>query len=90
MLGWENASWPISHAVRAWHKAHNGRLKQEGGWRLVVCPLPRKRPWLHRIEPTWVHGKRAMAEPDRKLGVDERKHRICTYDECELLEPIAQ
>jgi hypothetical protein len=38
----------------------------------------------------WVHGKRAIAEPDRKLGVDERKHRICTYYACELLEPIAQ
>jgi hypothetical protein len=90
VLVWDNASWHISHAVRAWLKAHNGRLKQEGGCRLVVCPLPRKSPWLNRIEPKWVHGTRAMAEPDRKLGVDELKHRLYTYYECELLEPIAQ
>ena len=57
---------------------------------MVVCPLPIKSPWLNRIEPKWVHGKRAIAEPDRKLQVDELQHRICTYYECELLEPIAQ
>ena len=66
------------------------RVKQEGGCRVVVCPLPRKSPWLHRIEPKWVHGKRAIAEPDRKLPVDELKHRICAYYDCELLESIAQ
>ncbi len=58
--------------------------------RVVVCPLPSKSPWLNRIEPKWVHGKRAIAEPDRKLRVEELKHRICTYYACELLEPIAQ
>ena len=41
-------------------------------------------------EPKWVHGKRAIAEPDRKLPVDELQPRICTYYDCELLEPIAQ
>jgi len=34
--------------------------------------------------------KRAIAEPDRTLGADELKHRICAYYECELLDPIAQ
>src|SRR5215471_155940 len=34
--------------------------------------------------------KRAIAEPDRKLPVDELKHRICAYYDCELLESIAQ
>ena len=87
---WDHASWHVSHAVRAWRKAYNRRVKRDDGCRIVVCPLPRKSPWLNRIEPTWVHGKRAMAEPDRKLHVDELQQRICAYDDCELLAPIAQ
>ena len=78
----------LSHARTAWLKAHNHRVKRDGGCRVVVCPLPSKSPWLNRIEPKWVHGKRAIAEPDRKLGVDELKHRICAYYDCELLDPI--
>jgi hypothetical protein len=87
---WDNASWHVSQAVRAWLTAHKRHVKQAGGCRVVVCPLPVKSPWLNRIEPKWVHGKRAIAEPERKLGVDELKHRICTYYDCELLEPITQ
>jgi transposase len=71
LLAWDNASWHVSQAVRAWLKAHNRQVKQEDGGRIVVCPLPSKSPWLNRIEPTWVHGKRAIAEPARKLGGDE-------------------
>jgi len=89
-LVWDNASWPVSQAVRAWLTAHNRRVKQAGGCRVVVCPLPSKSPWLTRMEPQWVHGKRAIAEPDRKLRVDALKHRICAYDDCELLDPITQ
>jgi hypothetical protein len=89
LMVWDHASWHVSYAVRAWLKAHKRRVKREGGCRIVVCPLPSKRPWLNRIEPKWVHGTRAIAEPGRKLQVDELKHRICTYDDCELLEPIA-
>jgi hypothetical protein len=87
---WDNASWHVSQAVRAWLKAHKRRVKREGGWRIVVCPLPSKSPWLNRLEPTWVHGKRAIAEPDRKVGGDELQHRICAYYDGELLDPIAQ
>ena len=90
LLVWDNASWHGSQAVRAWLKAHNRRGKQDGGGRIVVCPLPIKSPWLNRIEPQRVHGKRAIAEPERKLGVDELKHRICTYYDCEFLDPSAQ
>src|SRR6185295_13742956 len=86
LLGGDNASWHVSQAVRAWLKVHNRHGKQRGGCRVVVCPLPVKSPWLNRIEPTWVHGKRAIAEPDRKLHVDELKHRICAYDDCERLD----
>jgi DDE superfamily endonuclease len=90
LMVWDNASWHVSQAVRAWRTAHNRRVKRDGGCRLVVCPLPSKSPWLNRIEPKWVHGKRAIAEPDRKLHVAELKHRICAYYNCELLEPIAK
>ena len=90
LLVWDNASWHVSQAVRAWLKAHNRHVKQTGGCRVVVCPLPVKSPWLNRIEPKWVHGKRAIAEPDRRLSVAELKHRICAYYDCELLETIAQ
>jgi DDE superfamily endonuclease len=87
---WDNASWHISREVRRWIKAHNRGVKHTGGCRLLVGRLPSRSPWLNRIEPKWVHGKRAIAEPDRKLTVDELKHRICAYDQCALLEPIAQ
>src|SRR5215468_10118604 len=90
LLVWENASWHVSQAVRAWIKAHNRHGKQAGGGRIVVCPLPVKSPWLNRIEPKWVHGKRAIAAPDRQLHVAELKHRICVYYNCELLDPITQ
>ena len=90
LLVWDKASWHVSQAVRAWLKAHNRHVKQAGGCRVVVCPLPVKSPWLKRIESKWVPGKRAIAEPDRKLRVAALKHRLCTYYDCELLEPIAQ
>jgi DDE superfamily endonuclease len=90
LMVWDHASWHVSQAGRAWRKAQKRRVKRDGGCRIVVCPLPSKSPWLNRIEPKWVHGKRAMAEPDRKLSADELKHRLCAYYECELLDPIAQ
>lgn len=90
MMVWDNASWHISKEVRAWIKAHNRRVKAESGCRLLACRLPSKSPWLNNIEPKWVHGKRAVVEPDRKLMADELKSRLCDYYECELLEPIPQ
>jgi hypothetical protein len=90
LLVWDNASWHISREVRAWVKAHNRKIKQEGGCRLLVCPLPSKSPWLNNIEPKWVHGKRAVVEPERTLAADELRGRLCDYYACELLEPISQ
>jgi hypothetical protein len=87
---WDNASWHISREVRTWVKTHNRRVKREGGCRLVMCQLPTKSPWLNRIEPKWVHGKRAIGEPARKLTGEETKQRICDYYHCELLAPLAQ
>ncbi len=90
LLVWDNASWHHSRAVRTWLKAHNRQAKREGGVRILVCPLPSKSPWLNRIEPKWVHGKRAVAEPDRKLLGSELKQRLCAYYQCELLAPLTQ
>lgn len=90
LLVWDNAKWHVSREVRQWIKAHNRQVKQDGGVRIVVCGLPSKSPWLNRIEPKWVHGKRAIAEPDRKLAVEELVERICDHFECEHYEHFAQ
>jgi hypothetical protein len=90
LMIWDNASWHISKEVRTWIKAHNQKVKGEGGCRLLVCRLPSKSPWLNNIEPKWVHGKRAVVEPDRKLAADELKKRLCDYYGCEIGEPISQ
>ena len=90
LLVWDNASWHISKEARTWVKRHNRSAKAEGGVRIIVCQLPSKAPWLNPIEPKWAHGKRAVAEPDRKLTAAETRKRICDYYGCELLPPLAQ
>ena len=77
---WDNASWPRSHAVRRWIRHHNQQVKQgSAGVRIIVCHLPSKSPWLNPIEPKWVHGKRAVAEPDRLLSAAELEARVYAY-----------
>lgn len=90
LMVWDNAKWHISKEVRTWIKEHNRTVKREGGVRLLVCPLPSKSPWFNNIEPKWVHGKKAIVEPARKLTVDETKQRICQYYGCELFPPLTQ
>jgi hypothetical protein len=78
LLVWDNASWHVSKAVRAWIRAHNRQVKASGqGVRLVVCQLPVKSPWLNPIEPKWVHTKRKVVEPDRLLPACELAERVC-------------
>jgi hypothetical protein len=55
------------------------------GARILVCPLPTKSPWLNPIEPNWVHGKRAVVEPDRLLPITELEERVCAYYGCDQL-----
>ncbi len=52
--------------------------------------MPSKSPWLNAIEPKWVHGKRAVVEPERKLAAVELKQRLCEYYRSQLLPPLAQ
>ena len=90
LLVWDNAAWHVSTAVRAWVKRHNREARAAGGVRIVVCQLPVKAPWLNPIEPKWAHGKRAVAEPDRKLPAEEMNLRIFDCYGCDLLPPLAQ
>ena len=83
LLVWDNASWHISHEVRTWLRQHNHHVKQTGqGVRILACRLPSKSPWLNPIEPKWVHGKRAIVEPNRLLSAREIMDRVYTYYGC--------
>jgi len=89
LLIWDNASWHRSHAVRHWVRQHNQQVKQgAAGVRIVLCPLPSKSPWLNPIEPKWVHGKRAVSEPDRLLSAAELTARVYAYYNCEYTEHL--
>jgi hypothetical protein len=90
LLIWDNAAWHVSARARAWVKAHNRRARAEGGVRIIACYLPVKAPWLNAIEPKWVHGKRAIVEPQRKLTAAEVVDRVCGYYDCEQLDRLAQ
>jgi hypothetical protein len=90
LLIWDNAAWHVSARARARIVAHDRRAKAEGGVRVVACYLPVKAPWLNAIEPKWVHGKRAIVEPGRKLTATEVIERVCGYYGCEQLDRISQ
>jgi hypothetical protein len=90
LLVWDNASWHISARVKNWIKEHNQAAKRAGGVRILVCPLPSKSPWLNPIEPKWVHGKRAIVEPERVLSAGEVETRACDYYGCSQHEHLQQ
>jgi hypothetical protein len=76
--GWDNAPWHRSTAVRTWIRQHNQQVKATGqGVRILPCSVPSQSPWLNQIEAQWVHGKRAVAELDRPLDLDEIEARVC-------------
>jgi DDE superfamily endonuclease len=83
-LVWDNASWHDSAAVRTWLREHNRQVKAgaKTGVRLVICPLPKKAPWLNPIEPKWLHGKRAVAEPGATLDEIELMARVHEHFDC--------
>jgi len=95
VLIWDNASWHVSKQVKTWLREHNQNVLQEtrtgkSGVRIIPCWLPIKSPWLNRIEPKWVHGKRAIVEPARRLPAKELKQRVCDYFGCEQVELLTQ
>jgi hypothetical protein len=80
LLIWDHASWHCNPAVRRWLRQPNQQVKRGAvGVRLVVCQWPSKSPWLNPIEPTWVHGKRAVSEADRLLRADDLEARVYAY-----------
>ena len=90
VLIWDNAGWHISAEVKSWIGAYNRSAKARRGLRLLVFRLPSKSPWLNRIEPKWLHGKRAVVEPERVLSSEELVERICRYYGCEQLPNLEQ
>ncbi len=60
------------------------------GCRVRVCGPPVKAPWPNPIEPEWMHGKRAIVEPDRKLTADGVKDRVCSHFGCAPTKPLKQ
>ena len=86
----DNAAWHLSQRVRRWIGAHNRRVKREGGCKLRVCYLPVQAPGLNPIEPKWLHGKRAIVEPERKLSAEEVKQRVQAHYHAEPHEPLTQ
>lgn len=85
------AAWHVGGRVRRWVEAHNRRVRRAGsGCRIRVCGLPVKAPWPNPVEPKWVHGKRAVVEPDLKLTADELRPRVCDDFGCDLEPPLAK
>lgn len=79
----DNASWHKSQAVRRWLRAHTQQVKRAAkGVRIVACRLPTNSPWLNPLEAYWVHGKRAVVEPDRLLSAPELAERVCAHFGC--------
>jgi transposase len=78
LLIWDNASWHVSKQVRTWIREHNQQIRQTGkGVRILPFFLPTKSPWLNPIEPKWVHGKRAVVEPNGLLSAKQLAARVC-------------
>jgi hypothetical protein len=91
VMVWDNAPWHLSAAVRGWLRAHNRAVKRRGhGVRILACGLPTKSPWLNPIEPKWLHGKRAVCEPDGEVTEAELVRRLCAHYGCEELPPLEQ
>ena len=80
---WDNASWHVSQIVRAWLRTHHRSVKRTGqGVRLLVGFLPVTRPWLNPIEPTWLQGKKRVAEPQCVRSSIELADRVRAMCEC--------
>jgi DDE superfamily endonuclease len=83
LLIWDNASWHISKIVQTWIMEHNHQVKRTGkGVRILPFHLPTQSPWLNPIEPKWVHGKRAIVEPNGLLSAKQLAERICSHFGC--------
>jgi len=77
VMVWDHATWHKSKAVRQWIREHNRSVKENRqGIRLLPFLLPKKSPWLNPIEPMWIHAKRKVVEPEKKLTAVELVRRV--------------
>jgi hypothetical protein len=74
-----HASGHVSQARQEWLQGHPRPAQQAWGGRVMGCRLPRQRPWLNPMEPTWVQGKRAVVDPARVLSRTALMPRVCAY-----------
>jgi transposase len=88
-LIWDNATWHTSKKVCGWIKENNRTAKQAGGVRIIRCQLPSKSPWLNPIEPHWMHGKKAICEPNGELTKEMIEQRVCDYFNSEQLPSLS-
>lgn len=92
---WDNATWHKSQMIRDWFKCHNQKVRSQwregkAGLRVIPCWLPVKSPWLNPIEPCWLHGKRAVVEPERKLNLSELTERVYSHFKATPLALLAK
>jgi transposase len=90
LLIWGNAPWHVSQRARAWGRARHRHAAEHGGVRIPPRFLPGKSPWPNAIAPEWVHGKKAIAEPERTLTAQETKGRIYAYYGAKPAKPLVQ
>lgn len=88
-LIWDNATWHDSKKVLEWIKDNNRAAKEKGGVRIIRCQLPTKSPWLNPIEPHWMHGKKAICEPDGELTREIIEQRVYEYFNAEHLPRLS-
>jgi len=76
---WDHATWHKSRVVCQWIREHNRtKKKNRQRIRLLSILLPKKSFWINPIEPMWIHAKRKVIEPDKKLTAIEPVRRVCT------------
>jgi len=91
VMFWDHASWHKSKMVRSWLHKHNQAVKKSGkGTRLLAYLLPKKSPWLNPIEPRWIHAKRKVTEPDKKITAQEMSERVCAVFKQPILPWIVE
>ena len=88
-LIWDNATWHKSEKVLGWIKEHNRAARKSGGVRIIRCQLPTKSPWLNPIEPHWMHGKKAICEPNGELTKEMIEQRVCEYFNAEQMPRLS-
>jgi len=83
-LFWDNAPWHTSARMRGGPQEHDRQVRcgEKEKVCLIACYLPKRSPWLNPTEPKWLHGKRAVAEPEAALNEAELMARVHEHFNC--------